>query len=173
MKIGVIDTSFLIDWARYSKRDLLSKVYDKIIILSKILDEIKSEITLIYVVSEMEKQFFIYVDITSQIENRAMEIVNQSLKSKRVDLPEALCLAYAENFGYDVLTENMGAIRFPSLVKKIKAIDVLAEMYANCLIDDLKEEIENYMRETKHKYSDEEIWRVINTTRKRKGGQGN
>jgi|GEM_PF-2337263 predicted nucleic acid-binding protein len=171
MKIGVIDTSFLIDWAKYSKRYLLSKVYDKIIMLSKILDEIKSEDTLIYIVSEMERQFFIYVDVTSQIENRAMEIINQSLKIKRVDLPEALCIAYAEKFGYDVLTENMGAIRFPSFVKRVKAIDVLVEMYSGCLINDLKEELENYMRETKHRYSDEEIWRVISTTRKRRSGQ--
>ena len=53
---AIADTSFLIDWAKYSKRDLLFKIFDTVWLPEAVLNEIKSENTVMWVVKTCREE---------------------------------------------------------------------------------------------------------------------
>ncbi|RLG52018.1 MAG: hypothetical protein DRN99_07960 [Thermoproteota archaeon] len=54
--IAVCDTCFLIDWARYSRRELVFKAFRRLLTPKQVLDEVVSERTLEFIVGEMAKR---------------------------------------------------------------------------------------------------------------------
>ncbi|BCS93477.1 hypothetical protein [Metallosphaera javensis (ex Sakai et al. 2022)] len=46
---AIMDTSFLIDWTKYDKRDLLFSCYEIVFITESVLNEIRTEVPLIWV----------------------------------------------------------------------------------------------------------------------------
>ncbi|MGC9020673.1 MAG: hypothetical protein ACP5KE_05635 [Candidatus Methanodesulfokora sp.] len=59
---AVADTSFLIDWARYTKRDLLFSIF-KVSIPESVLGEIKSENTISWVAQKLaEENMYLFTE---------------------------------------------------------------------------------------------------------------
>ena len=50
---AIADASFIIDWARYSRRDLLFKVFDVVWIPEPVLGELRSERSVMWVAEKL------------------------------------------------------------------------------------------------------------------------
>ncbi len=133
-EIAISDTCFPIDWSGYRKRDLLFKLFSTVFVPEEVLNEITSEKTIEWVAGCLaERKLSLYV-ASPVILEEASKIINKmaSLEwARRIELPEAVCLAAGKKHGYVVLTENKGAmqaveiIQNYSSVKIMRAIDVL------------------------------------------------
>jgi len=166
--IAVCDTCFLIDWARYSRRELVFKAFRRLLTPKQVLDEVVSERTLGFIVGEMAKGRAVLYEPLPPVLDEASRLIRFSIEAefaRRIDLPEAICLAVARNTGYTVLTENTAALTLPRIlrdysgVKVWRALELLKEAHRRGLIEDFKRELENYCKETKHTYPLEEAER--------------
>jgi len=180
--IGVADTCFIIDWSKYSNREVLFKLFNKVLILKQVLDEVRREETLNYIVQKMMTEQIEFYEPSTLVLREADEIVRRSISIphlRRVDLPEALCIAIGRGYGYVVLTENLGAYYFVKHEDRYKhviiwrSIDVLREAYLKGFLHgDPLNIIEEYQRETKHVFSKREINRFIELVSRRKHERG-
>lgn len=61
---AVTDTSFLIDWARYTKRDLLFSIF-RVSIPESVLGEVKSENTISWIAQKLaEESMYLFTETT-------------------------------------------------------------------------------------------------------------
>jgi hypothetical protein len=88
---AIADTSFLIDWARYSRRDLLWRLFDVVHLPESVLAEIYSEGTLAWIVDGLASRRMALFTETDDVVDLARRIVSLSraLPARGVDLPEA------------------------------------------------------------------------------------
>ncbi|MCX8137853.1 DNA-binding protein [Pyrobaculum aerophilum] len=164
---AIADTSFLIDWARYSKRHLLHALFQVVNIPESVLGEIYSENTLGWITEELAAGRMALFTETEDVITLARRVISlsRSLPMRGVDLPEAICLVAGLKFGYVVLTENGGAAMAPSFiqelsnVKVMRAIDVLYELSLRGVLN-LREEVERYQRETGHRFAKRDLKRI-------------
>jgi len=164
---AIADTSFLIDWARYSRRDLLWRLFDVVHLPESVLAEIYSEGTLAWIVDGLASRRMALFTETEDVVDLARRIVSLSraLPARGVDLPEAVCLAAGLKFGYVVLTENGGAVMAPSFlnelspVKVMRALDVLHALAQAGHIG-LRDEVARYQVETGHRFAKRDLRRL-------------
>ncbi|AET31742.1 hypothetical protein [Pyrobaculum ferrireducens] len=164
---AIADTSFLIDWARYSRRNLLYTLFTVVNIPESVLAEIFSENTLAWITEGLASGKMALFTETEELVTYARRVVSLSraLPMRGVDLPEAVCLAAGVRFGYTVLTENGGAAMAPSFVQELsgvrvmRAVDVLHALAQRGVIS-LREEIERYQAETGHRFAKRDLRRL-------------
>jgi len=159
--IASVDTCFLIDWSRYSRRDVLERLFDYCYITEDVLDEIRSDATVAYVASLLAKGFLVFYPFKRELEPLVRRLVDISARDPRVralDPPEAYALAIGIREGAVVLTENRGVLNLVALypeygsVRVWRSLEVLKEAYIRGLIGDLEGELERYERETGHRF---------------------
>lgn len=120
---------------------------------------------------------------TQDVENEARRLMALSRDKplKRIDLPEAICLAAGIRYGYTVLTENGGAYFAPGAlglgVTVWRAFEVLVEAWRLGLLGDLVGELKRYEEETLHLFRERDWEYVCRMARcwdgrKRRGGLG-
>jgi len=164
LRYAVADTSFLIDWARYSGRDLLFNVFSVVFIPESVLSETRSEGTIMWIARNMAEDRFVIFTETPDVRERALELIELSRRYpvRRVDYPEAVCLAIGEGRGYIVLSENGGAYAAQFIylrgVRVWRAFEVLLELMNRGLIG--VEEFIRYQEETLHIFSRRDLERV-------------
>ncbi len=124
---AIADTCFLIDWARYRRRDTLFNLFRTVFVPEEVLNEIKSENTIAWIAENLAKDTIsLYTPIASELEE-ARRLVEQSRLHPQipaVDLPEAICLVVGRNRGYIVLTENRGALLVPRILDEYRNVIV-------------------------------------------------
>ncbi|MEZ0249081.1 MAG: DNA-binding protein [Thermoproteus sp.] len=153
---AIADTSFLVDWARYSKRDLLFGVFEVVHIPESVLKEIKLPPAIDWVAQSLAAGRMALFTETQDVENEARRLMalSRDRPLKRIDLPEAICLAAGVKYGYTVLTENGGAYFAPRVlglgVTVWRAFEVLVEAWRSGLVGDLAGELRRYEEETLH-----------------------
>jgi hypothetical protein len=158
---AVADTSFLIDWIRYSKSKLIFKIFDVIYIPESVLAEIRSERSLLWIAEGLEKGGLAVFPELPDISREALNLVSKSrrLPVRPVDYPEAFCLVVGKRLDLVVLTENGGAIALKSYDPEYssvivwRGIDVLHALWRAGYVNSFKDELELYQQETKHIYS--------------------
>uniref|UniRef100_A0A7C5UXG9 DNA-binding protein n=1 Tax=Ignisphaera aggregans TaxID=334771 RepID=A0A7C5UXG9_9CREN len=161
MVSAIVDTSFLIDWIKYSKSRFIFKLFDVIYIPESVLAEIRSERSLLWIAESLEKGELAILPELPDISREALNIVARSrrLPIRPVDYPEAFCLVAGKRLGLVVLTENGGAIALRSYdpeyssVEIWRGIDILYKLWKFGYINSFKDELELYQQETKHIYS--------------------
>ncbi len=167
MMDAIADTSFLIDWARYSRRDLIYSLFELIHVPETVLAEVQSEATLTWIVDGLiGRRMALFTETEDVIaEARRITSLSRALPMRSIDLPEAVCLAAGMRHGYMVLTENGGAAMAPAFidvlrdVRVARAIDVLYMLAQNGLID-LREEVARYQAETGHRFARRDLTRI-------------
>jgi predicted nucleic acid-binding protein len=161
INFAVADTSFLIDWAKYSKRDLLFKLFNTVFIPESVLNEIKSEATIMWIASSMAIEKMAVFTETSELEREALQLIelSRSYPLKSIEYPEAICLALGKTRNYIVLSENGGAyaaqFAYLTEVKVWRAFEVLYELLKMKLIP--KEDFYRYQNETFHLFSKQDM----------------
>ncbi len=169
--IAVSDTCFLIDWARFSRRDLLFRIFDKVLVPKQILDEVKSLTTVEFVSSYMASGSLVYFEPIPSVLEEADQLVRESyelVEVRRLDLPEAICLVMGKRFGYVVLTENLGALilaRRRSDLRSVvvwRSLEVLAEACRRGIFGGEPTELfQLFSGETKHVFNEEELRKIL------------
>jgi len=153
---AIADTSFLVDWARYGRRDLLFQIFDVVYVPESVLRELKYPPAVDWVAESMASDKMALFTETAELEGEARRTMamGRGRPLKRIDFPEALCLAAGLRFGYVVLTENGGAYfapRFLGLnVTVWRAFELLLEAWRRGLVEDLAAELRRYEEETLH-----------------------
>ena len=110
---AIADTSFIIDWVRYSKNKLLFKVFDVVYVLESVLAEIRSEGSLLWISKGLEGGKLAILPELPDISREALNLVAKSRRFpvRPVDYPEAFCMVVGKRLGLVVLTENGGQRR--------------------------------------------------------------
>ena len=173
---AALDTCFLIDWAYYRERETLKQLFDKLIIIEKVLNEVKSERTLTLISKWLSEDFLYIIPITNQIEKTAESItrmvtVNSTLP--RVEEPEIYGLAIAKIYNVPLLSENKGALRLTYLlpelegVKVLRALDILSMLIKRRILkaqtkNDVKKIFEDYCKDTKHLFPVKDLNATLN-----------
>jgi len=160
---AIMDTSFLIDWVKYDKRDLIFNYYDLIFITESVLNEIRTETPLLWISEGLAKGRIKVLEEDREVRRKALLIVEatRGLPIRSADYPEAVCLVFGKELRVDVLTENGGvfaAKEFLSEYKDVKVyrgIDLLYLLYKKGLLSDFISELKTYIKFTKHTYSKE------------------
>ncbi|QXJ32325.1 DNA-binding protein [Saccharolobus shibatae] len=163
--IAVADTSFLIDWVRYSKRDLIFQLFNLIYLPDSVFNEVRSERTLLWIAQGLENNKLAIFPELPQIREEALRLVYETrrLPVRPVDYPEAYCVAVGKAEGYTVLTENGGAVALVNYykeyrdVKIMRALEVLIQLHNRGLITDIRNEIEEYNKQTGHRFSSKDL----------------
>ncbi|MGB9730169.1 MAG: hypothetical protein ACP5GU_08175 [Thermoprotei archaeon] len=126
-RFAIADTCFLIDWAKYRRRDLLFKLFNVVYVTESVIREIKSEDTISWISGMLAAgKLALYTETNDEI-NEARELMDKTRAVPimiHVDLPEALCLVIGKRRGYTVLTENRGAIMSTEFIDKYKDVVV-------------------------------------------------
>jgi len=153
---AIADTSFLVDWAKYSRRDVLLKLFEVVYVPESVLRELKLPPAIDWVADCLASDAFALFTETPELEEEARRLMAMSRGKplKRIDYPEAVCLAAGLKYGYVVLTENGGAYFAPRVlglsVTVWRAFEVIVEAWRRGLVESLAEELKRYEEETLH-----------------------
>ena len=169
-RIGIADTCFLIDWARYRNKDILFKIFDLVFISETVLREIKSDLTISWIASKLaENKLAFYTETDDEIEEaRRLVLLSREIPHMiSIDLPEALCLVVGRRRNFTVLTENKGAIMATEVFEEYKdvivwrALEVLLVAHLERMIDiDCKDPLKHfrgYQEDTLHIFSNKDL----------------
>ncbi|MEM1547138.1 MAG: hypothetical protein QXP91_11875 [Candidatus Methanomethylicia archaeon] len=171
-RIGVADTCFLIDWSSFSRRDLIKEVFSSILIMEQVLAEAKTRSVIEWIAKNLAEGFFIlYTPLEDEI-NEARELILRVARlpfTRRIEVPEALCLVIARKINSYVLTENRGALMVIDVfeeysnVKAWRSLELLREIAVNKLnrFKEASELIMFYQRETHHIFPEEDLNSVM------------
>ncbi|WP_338602758.1 hypothetical protein V6M85_02855 [Sulfolobus tengchongensis] len=101
---AIADTSFLIDWVRYDKRDLIFNYYNLIFITENVLNEIRTETPLLWISRWMIENRIKILQENTEVRNKALRVVDftRSLPVRSADYPE----------GFDLIEFNIFCIQF-------------------------------------------------------------
>ena len=173
--LAIADTCLLIDWASYRKRDILSKIFTSIFVPEQVLDEVKSESILAWITENFARGTLILFTPTPDIVQEAqnlVKIVAQIPWARKIELPEAICLATGRLYGYTVLTENRGALMVKEIlpeyhtVRIYRSIDILREAMLKRIInvstrEEILAELEIFNKDTGHIFRDRDIEELV------------
>ncbi len=128
-----------------------------------VLNEVKSEGTLSWITNKLAEGKFALFPELGNYRDEALRLMELSTRYpvRRLDYPEAYCIAVSSDRGYVVLSENGGAYASQFLYARARvwrAFEVLAELLRMGLID--KSEFYKYERETLHRFSRRDLERL-------------
>ncbi|ABP50521.1 MAG: DNA-binding protein [Pyrobaculum arsenaticum] len=153
---AIADTSFLVDWARYSKRDVLFRLFNVVYVPESVLRELRLPPAVDWVSEGLAADKMALFTETSDVEATARRLMAESRQKpvKRIDYPEPVCLAAGLKFGYVVLTENGGAYFAPRIlglnVAVWRSFEVIVEAWRRGYVEDVVQELRRYEEETYH-----------------------
>jgi hypothetical protein len=164
---AIADTSFIIDWVKYSRSKLLFKAFHVVYMPESVLAEVRSEGSLTWISEGLEEGGLAIFPELPDVSREALNLVARSrrLPIRPVDYPEAFCLVAGRRLNLVVLTENGGAIALRdydpeySNVEVWEGIDVLYKLWKSKYVNSFKDELELYQRETKRIYSRRDLAR--------------
>ena len=179
MEVAVADTCFLIDWSRYSRRDLIYRLFKRVFIHEDTLNQLKSERALETIVRWIGGGFAGLYPWTKGDEEEVEELralVRSNHRIPMLERPDMVALVAAKRGGMVLLSENTGVLRVCQYVpeymaiKVYTALEVLEGLVLDRVIDvDRVEEyldlIKEYEEETKHRFSERRILRSLNRVR--------
>jgi len=171
-RVCVLDACFIIDWVRWSRRDLLWRVFDLAFIPELVLREVSTPQPLRALREWMAAGLATVYPSSRDLEEEALGLILRARRDPRVpriDPPEALCATLARRIGAVVLTENRGLLRAYELAREEFApaivwnsLRLLAHLYASGLASasSFVELVAGYESEVKHAFSRREVARV-------------
>ena len=162
--IAVIDTCFIIDWARYRRKNILTKLFKLILIHEEVLAQIRSPITINFIsnlLSQGVVKLYPWSSREEEAFNRLREEIVLDPRIPALERPDILCLIMAYMSNSILLSENKGILRVIAFHPKYSAIKVWTalEVLENAVyrgllkINDIKnflQLVKEYEEDTKH-----------------------
>jgi len=162
-EFAIADTCFLIDWARFRRRDIIFKVFRTVFIPESVIREVVSENTISWISKWLAKRgLSLYTESADELEEARLLVV----RTRRipqiipVDVPETLCLVVGRKYGYVVLTENRGAIMATEVIEELsnvkvwRSLELLVEAVKSGVLkvdcDNPEKVFREYMEDTLH-----------------------
>jgi len=147
----------------FQERDLLFKIFDTVWLPEAVLNEIKSENTVMWVVENLSRGRMALFPELANYREEALRLMELSSRYpvRRLDYPEAYCIAVASHRDYIVLSENGAAYSSQFLYAKAhvwRALEVLSELARRNFIS--KEEVYKYEEETLHRFPRKDLERL-------------
>jgi len=162
MEFAIADTCFLIDWASWRRRDVLFQLFRAVFVPESVLNEVRSEGTLEWLVNALARGSLALFTETPGVLEQALQLVERSRLIpglKRIDIPEAVCLVVGRLRGYVVLTENRGALMAADVMEELSGVTVWRslELIAEALRRGILrmrpvEAFKEYELDTKHRF---------------------
>lgn len=168
--LAVADSCFLIDWAKYKKRDILRGIFKSVFITIDVMNEITSEETLSMVSEYLADGFFVPITLTNTEREKVHELMISYIKDDQaptIHEPEASAVVFALNHGIEVVLSENTALKYRRWISKNPdvwgALDVLKKALIDGLITtpNIKKEFETYSQETKHLFRKKDIEKEI------------
>jgi len=171
-RVCVLDACFVIDWARWGRRDLHWRVFDLGFIPELVLREVSTPQPLRVMREWMTAGLATVYPSSRDLEGEALDLILRARRDPRVpriDPPEALCAVLARRLKAVVLTENRGLLRAYELAKEEFApaivwnsLRLLAHLRAANLAvaSSFVELVAEYEGEVKRVFSRREVTRV-------------
>ena len=170
---AIADTCFLIDWSRWRRRDILFRLFRTVFVPERVLDEIRSENTLLWIselLSRGELALFTETHEILEEARRLIEMTHGMPGLRGVDLPEAVCLVVGRRRGYVVLTENRGALMCVDIFSELssvvvwRALEVIREAIIRGIIStgNPLDVFREYESETRHYFPRRDLEEVLN-----------
>ena len=168
----VMDACFIIDWARWSGRDLIWKAFSTGFVPEIVLREIVSPSSLGLLRRWIVEGWLTIYPHSSELESEAVRLMlelRRDPRIPRIDAPEAVCVVIARRIGAVALTENRGILRAYQLTpERLKpavvwnSLRLLAYLYSKGFLDaeSFYQLVEEYEEEVKHRFSKREVRRV-------------
>ena len=176
---AVADTCFLIDWARYRRRDILFRLFRVVFVPEQVLNEVKSENTIAWIAHGLAQGVLaLYTPSSDEVEeaHRLIEQSHLHPQMPPMDLPEALCLVVGRRRGYIVLTENRAALLAPRLLRELRgvrvwrALEILLEAARRGIIrpdcDNPRSLFDEYSNDTLHIFPSKALNRAVEEVEK-------
>ena len=169
MRQAVADTCFLLDWVRFSRRDLLFDVFTVVWLPEPVLGEVRSGDTLSWISERLAQRKLSLIPELLELRARALSLMTavvSRLSVPLVDYPEAYCIEVGRELGAVVLTENRGALAVPRVLQDYsnvvvwRSLEVLAQAVrlgrADCDVFD------KYRDEALHEFPRRDLEKVLN-----------
>jgi len=156
---AAVDTCFLIDWSRYSRRECIRRVFSRLVVTEPILREVVSESVLSMLASWISSGYIVISPIRED-DAEVEELVAYAAADPRVprlDPPDATVLVTARRMKIPLISENKATLRITEYhpryreVRVIGALEVIAEAWRTGALEvGLREALVEYERETRH-----------------------
>jgi len=177
---AIADTCFLIDWARFRRKDMLFKLFKAVFVPEDVLNEVRSEETIAWISSALSRDYLALYTPSRDEVNEARQLIEESrLKPHMpsVDLPEAICLVVGRRRGYVVLTENRGALLIPKFMSRYSGVAVWRslEVILNAILEGVVEIdcskpgelFSEYSRDTLHIFPTKALNRAVEEVKRK------
>ena len=161
MGSAVVDTCFLINWARFSRRDLLRELFDRLFMPEPTFSEVKSEAALSLASEWLAKRFLVLTPVLPANEREVellLRFVAEHPQLPSIDPPELYGFILAKRLGLPFLTDNKApkrvalALESYSSVVVLDSLDVL-KLAAETGSASLAELVDAFTRETGFRFS--------------------
>ncbi|MCD6084641.1 MAG: hypothetical protein J7J20_03775 [Desulfurococcales archaeon] len=178
--IAIADTCFLIDWARFRRRNVLFKLFRTVFVPEDVLNEVRSEQTVAWIAEGLSRdRLALYTPSRNEVEEARALVEESRLKPQlpSIDLPEAICLVAGRRRGYVVLTENRGALLAPKYMREYSGVTVwrALEIILNAVMADVvsidcsrpEEIFDEYSSDTLHIFPAKALSRAVEEVRRK------
>uniref|UniRef100_A0A7C3SM55 DNA-binding protein n=1 Tax=Thermofilum pendens TaxID=2269 RepID=A0A7C3SM55_THEPE len=177
--LGVADACFLIDWARFRRRELLANLFELVFVHEEVLAQIRSPSAIDFVSRLLARGALRLYPWSAAEEELYVQIRDEVALDPRIpslERPDLLCLVIAYRTGGALLTENLGVLRVVqfhptySRVSAWTALEVLEQMVYKGLaevrsVEDFISLVSEYCEDTKHVFSSRRMGEVVERVR--------
>ncbi|RLI13681.1 hypothetical protein DRO33_00820 [Candidatus Bathyarchaeota archaeon] len=160
MEVAVIDTCFLINWARFSGRGKLKLLFSRLFMPELTFSEVRSETALMVASKWLSERFLVLAPTLPTDEDEVEEIlrfVASHPQLPAIDPPELYAFVLARRLGVPFLTDNKAPKRVSQLSTQYSSVLVLDSLDVLKMIADRGEElgtlVESFMKETGFRFS--------------------
>ncbi len=168
--LAVADSCFLIDWAKYKKRDIIRDIFKSVFITIDVMKEITSEETLSMISDYLADGFFVPITLSDTEREKVHELMISYARDNQapaIHEPEASAVVFALNHGIEIVLSENTALKYHHQIRKNPDVWGASDVLKKALIDDLittsniKKEFETYSQETKHLFRKKDIEKEI------------
>jgi len=160
MGSAAIDTCFLINWARFSRREELELVFDRLFMPEPTFSEVKSDVALSLASEWLSRRFLVLVPVmpTDEREIEAvLKFVADHPELPSIDPPELYAFLLAKRLSIPLRTDNKAPKRISLASEDFSSVLVLDSLDVLKLIaekgHDIAELVERFMEDTGFKFS--------------------
>jgi len=164
---GVVDTCFIIDWAKYRRRKILNNIFKLLLIHEEALAQIKSPKAVEYISQLLSRGIMRLYPWSSSEEEMYIKLRDEIVADPRIpalERPDILCLIIAYKTNSILLSENIGILRvtqFHPVYSKVRvwtSLEVLEQaVYKEVIkvnaLEDFIKVVREYEIDTKHMFS--------------------
>jgi len=153
VELAIVDTCFLINWAKFRQKNDIFNIFSKLIIPSIIYTEVRSGSARSFIARLMAEKRILLAPRISQVDILALKIydlINSHPSLPSIDPPEAYALALAKYLEKPLLTDNASPRLAVEVINEVKGVRVydslmlLAKLYkGNLFRRKVKEFIED------------------------------